>query len=270
MRRGVAMAGVLTALLVAAPVAAAKTITAHHGRVSAAVTIKGQAPAPAQRLTITRAGKVAYDKPVTSKFCFASCITGRGSLHVLDLEHNGRPDVVLELFTGGAHCCSVDQIFSWDPRTKAYVETQRNFGDPGALIVDLGHNHRYELRTADDSFAYEFTAYAFSGLPIEILTFSHRHFTNVTRRYPSLIARDAAVWLKAYKSTAPSYQGSTGLIAAWAADEDLLGNSSMVSSYLSQEANAGHLKSGEGNVLPSGTKFVAKLQRFLRAHGYLH
>ena len=266
MRRGVAIAAVLVVALAAAPAASATTLRAHAGSVAATLTTKGHPPAIAQRLTITRGGKVAYDQPVSSKYCATSCIAPRGALRVVDLEHDGRPDVVLELFSGGAHCCTILQIFSWSRTTRSYVETQRNFGDPGVRIADLAHNGRYQLVTADDSFAYEFAAYAFSGLPIEIFRFSHRHFTNVTRRYPKLIARDAAVWLKAYKSTAPSYQDSAGLIAAWAADKDLLGNSKLVSRYLSHEAAAGHLKStGQA----SGRKFVAKLQKFLRAHGYL-
>jgi hypothetical protein len=177
--------------------------------------------------------------------------------------------VVLDLFTGGAHCCTIEQFFSFDPGTGTYIKTERDFGDPLVRIVDLRHNHRFQLSTRDDSFAYEFTAFAFSGLPIQILTFSHGRFKNVTRRFPKLIARDAALWLREFNRTAPSYQGSTGLIAAWAADEDLLGHSKAVGRYLSQQAAAGHLKSGAGNGLPSGKRFVAKLQRFLRHHGYL-
>ena len=104
-----------------------------------------------------------------------------------------------------------------------------------------------------------------SGLPIQILTFSNRHFTNVTRSYPKLVASDAARWLRAYHRT--SKQDSVGLIAAWAADEFLLGHRRLVSRYLEQEAKAGHLNSalpGE----PSGKRFIARLATFLRRHGY--
>jgi hypothetical protein len=268
MRRGVAVAAALVALLAAAPAALARTLTARAGTVRATLTLKGRSPgAPAQRLTITRAGKVSYDQPVGSTFCGTFCLASTGSLRILDLEP-GHRDVVLDLFSGGAHCCTIVQIFSYDPGAKAYVETERNFGDPGVRFPDLRRNGRHQLLTADDSFAYEFTSFAASGLPIEILTFSRGRFTNVTRRYPKLIARDAAVWLSAFKSTAPSYQGSTGLIAAWAADEDLLGRSKLVAQYLSQQARAGHLKSGGPGIWPSGKGFVTKLQRFLRAHGY--
>jgi hypothetical protein len=236
--------------------------------VSATLTLKGRPAAPAQRLTITRAGRVSYDQPVSSSYCFNSCLASKGSVRVLNLEP-GRRDVVLDLFSGGAHCCTIVQIFSYDSATKAYVETERNFGDPGVRFPDLRRNGRDELLTADDSFAYEFTSFAFSGLPIEILSFSRGRFSNVTRRYRKLIARDAARWLSAFNSTAPRYRDSTGLIAAWAADQDLLGRSKLVAQYLSQQARAGHLNSGgPASVWPSGKRFVTKLQRFLRARGY--
>jgi hypothetical protein len=151
-----------------------------------------------------------------------------------------------------------------------YVKVERNFGDPGVAIDDLGHNGRYELLTADDLFAYEFTDFAASGLPIQIFAYSGGHFRDVTRSYPKLIAKDAALWLKAFKSMSKQgYQDSVGVIAAWAADEDLLGHSKLVRGYLTQQATAGHLKTPLSPQEPGGTRFVAKLQKFLLKHDYL-
>jgi hypothetical protein len=191
-------------------------------------------------------------------------------VHVLDLEHNGQPDVVLDLYSSGAHCCSIEEIFSFDPGTMTYVMTEHDFGDPGDMIVDLRHNGRYEFLTADDSFAYAFTDYAASGLPIQILTFTNGHFVNVTRHYPKLIANDAGRWMKAFNSLArQNYFDSVGVVAAWAADEDLLGHVKLVNGFLAEQLNAGHLNSALSPVEPGGARFVAKLQKFLRMHGYL-
>ncbi|MGO9902693.1 MAG: hypothetical protein ACLP0J_24075 [Solirubrobacteraceae bacterium] len=275
MRRTLVLACVLTMSLVAAPAALATTQMAHSGNVTATFTFQGKYPNySGEAITIAQAGTVFYDQPVVSKFCETECAPGspfgkHSSVHVVDLEHNGQPDVVLDLFSGGAHCCSIEQFFSFDPGTMTYVETERDFGDPGERIVDLGHNGRYEFLTADDSFAYEFTDYVASGLPIEILTFSDRHFQNVTRRYPKLIANDAGIWLKAFTSMSKQhYQDSVGVIAAWAADEDLLGHSRLVSRFLAQQLKAGHLNSGLGPEEAGGKKFVANLQKFLLKHGY--
>jgi hypothetical protein len=271
-RRGLIMAWVLAASLAVAPEALAATQTAHSGNVTATFAFKGKFPNyTSETISIAQAGQVLYNQPVVAKFCGMQCAPGStfgksSSVHVVDLEHDGRPDVVLDLYSGGAHCCSIEQIFSFDPGTMTYVETERNFGDPGEQIVDLGHNGRHEFLTADDSFAFAFTDFAASGLPIQILTFSGRHFQNVTRSYPKLIQKDAAVWLNAFKSMSKQhYQDSVGVIAAWAADEDMLGHSKLVSRYLAQQQKAGHLNGGVSH----GKKFVAKLQKLLRKLGYL-
>ena len=273
--RLIVLAALVTGLLAFAPGAVAATETASSGDITATFTFAGNAPNyNSERLTIARAGTVVYQQPVVSSLCFQVCAPGsegssKTSVHVLGLEPGGQPDVVLDLFSGGAHCCWIEQIFSFDPGTMTYVKTQRNFGDPGVRILDLQHNGELEFLTADDSFAYEFTDYAASGLPIEIFTFSGRHFNNVTRSYPALIAKDAAKWLNAFKGMASHhYQDSVGVIAAWAADEDLLGHSARVNRYLAKQVGVGHLNSAL-NPGGSGKKFVARLRRFLRSRGYV-
>jgi hypothetical protein len=273
MRRVIAIISVTALSLVGAPAALATTQTAHGGNVAATFTFQGKVPHfRGLHLTISRGGATVYDQPVVAKFCGKLCwpgpVTGgRPAVHVVDLEGTGDPDVVLDLYSGGAHCCTVEQVFSFDPATTTYVKTEQVFGDPDAKIVDLGHHGHFEFLTADDSFAYEFTDFAASGLPIEILTFANRHFTDVTRSYPKLIAKDAALWLRAFKAQAKQhYPDSVGVIAAWAADEDLLGHTKLVKRFLHQQAVAGHLNAP---FAAGGTKFVAKLQKFLRQRGYV-
>jgi hypothetical protein len=276
----IAVAATVLSLL-AVPSALAAIQTAQSGNVSATFTFSGSYPNfTGLHLSIAQGATVYYDEPVASKLCGTYCAPGSpsgegSSVHVLDLEHDGQPDVVLDLYSGGAHCCSIEQIFSFEPSdsvepgTATYVETQRDFGDPGEQIVDLRHDGRYEFLTADDSFAYEFTDFAASGLPIQILTFSDRRFLNVTRLYPKLIARDAARWRSAFNSMARQhYDDSVGVVAAWAADQELLGHSKLVNTFLANQLKAGHLNSALSPEEPSGAKFVAKLRKFLRAHGY--
>jgi len=275
MRRLLGIVLAAAVFLIAAPAALAATQTASGGNVTATFTFQGKFPNyHGQRLEITRGGTVAYDEPVTSNLCANDCapysaVTGKSSLEVVDLEHTGDPDVVLDLYSGGAHCCTVVQIFSFDPGTMTYVKTERNFGDPQARIVDLRHDGRFEFLTADDSFAYAFTDYAASGLPIEIDTYSNGQFVNVTSQYPRLVARDAAFWRKAFDAqAAENYQDSVGVIAAWAADEERLGHTAQVKRFLNEQAKLGHLNSGLSPQEPGGARFVSKLLRFLRAHGY--
>ncbi|HEX5270211.1 MAG TPA: hypothetical protein VFW33_06990, partial [Gemmataceae bacterium] len=274
MRRVLTIALVLAASALLAPAALATTQTATAGSVTATFTFAGKFPSyKGLHLTIARSGAVVYDQPVTSRACGSICApaaTGKASsVHIIDLDDIGQPNVVLDLYTGGAHCCSVEQVFTFDPGTMTYAMTEHNFGDPGTRIEDLKHDGHFEFVTADDRFAYAFTDFAASGLPLQILTFSGGRFQDVTKTYPALIRKDAATWLRAFKGMAGDhYSDSVGVIAAWAADEYRLGKTAAANRYLHQQAKAGHLKSALGASEPQGQRFVTALQRFLRRHGY--
>jgi hypothetical protein len=273
----IAFALVLGAFALLAPGALAATQTATGGAVTATFTFTGTFPSfSGLHLTIAQSGSVLYDQPVASKACGSICAplaTGAktSSVHVIDIDHTGQPNVVLDLYTGGAHCCSVEQVFTFDPGTMTYAMTERDFGDPGARIEDLNHDGRFEFVTADDAFAYAFTDFAASGLPLQIFTFTGSRFQDVTSHYPALIRKDATTWLKAFKGMARDhYTDSVGVIAAWAADEYRLGKSAAANRYLHQQAKAGHFNTPLAPNGPQGQKFVARLQRFLRRHGYGH
>jgi hypothetical protein len=264
----------LSAGLALPAAALASTQSGHSGDVSATFSFTGTAPfVKHQRLKIVRAGKVIYDQAVSSPLCADQCgpgVFGRhaSSVSVRDIESDGSPDVILSLFSGGANCCFLDQVFSFDPGTMTYVETERDFAYEGAAIKDLAHNGHSEFVSSDPAFVGEFTDNAGSGAPIEILTFSARRFHDVTRQYPKQIAADAAGWLKLFHH--PQTKDDTvGLIAAWAADEELLHNNKLVQLTLASEASKGDLLSPpSGGVWPSGKRFIKALNRFLVKNGY--
>jgi hypothetical protein len=275
MRRIFVTALVLASSALLAPAALASTQTASAGAVTATFTFGGKYPNyTGLHLTIAQSGSVLYDQPVSSKTCGKFCAPGAtgskaSSVHIIDLDHTGQPNVVLDLYSGGAHCCSIEQVFTFDPGAMTYTKTERNFGDPGDRIEDLNHDGHFEFVTADDAFAYTFTDFAASGLPLQILSFTGSRFADVTGSYPALIRKDAAFWLKTFKGMARQhYQDSVGVIAAWAADEYRLGKSAAANRYLSQQAKAGHLKSPLGRSVAQGQRFVVALKKFLRRHGY--
>ena len=264
------------ALLLATPVAAdaaPHTISASEGAVTAQLTYssaaeEGSGPVKGLRLTIERAGAKIYEAPVKSSHC-APCGLERfagGPLLVRALEGAGQPNVLVELYTGGAHCCTILQIYSYDPGTMAYRVTERDFGDPGAKIEDLAGDGSLQLLTADDRFAYEFAPFAYSGLPLQVLALRAGRLTDVTRSYPAAIAKDAAQWLKTFRSERHLQLGN-GAIAAWAADEELLGHDRLVRATLAREAARRNLRSRE-HYGPSNGSFVRALLRFLARTGY--
>ncbi len=258
----------LVAACLAAPLPALgrrAEVTRNH--VSASLTGVGK-PATT-RLKITLNGHKLYDRPVRSPFCASMCSTtavtpGKSALKVVDLESDGQPDVVLGLFSGGAHCCFIDQVFRLDPSTLTYVKVEHNFLDAGADIKRL--DRRYEFLSADSRIAEAgFTDFADSAAPIQIWRFAGGRFRDVTRSYPNLIRPEAARLLSAFKA---HLDNGVGLIAAWAADEDLLGNSTLVHSTLEADAAKGILRSALGLPHNSQKAFVAQLETLLRRLGY--
>lgn len=235
--------------------AAAATKTASGGGVTATLTYKassgGHVSSPALSIS---GGPAPYSAPVKLQVCDGGPYCLFGSLAVKDLNGDGNNDVVLDLFSGGAHCCDWVQVYY--PAGGAYDVATRNFGDPGFELKDLSHNGHAEFVTADDSFAYTFSSYAESGLPLQILTFADGRFDDVTTRYPALIAKDAAAWWKYYGQDHTS--GRNGLIAAWAADEYNLGRAAHARAVLGRQVKARHITAG----------FVRRLEAFLKRHGY--
>jgi len=253
--------------------AAHQSITS--GDVTASYTYRGTPPlSSSSHLRITLGGNVVYNQSVTSKWCGDTCSPNiiardRKVVHIVHLSDSGAPSVVLDLYSGGAHCCFVEQIFSLT-NSKSAHKTEFNFGNPGARLVNIGAKGTFDFLSANNDFAYEFTDFAASGMPIEIFSYSNGAFHDVTRSFPSLIRPDAARWMKAFRSQASShYQDTVGLVAAWAADEDMLGHSAAVARFLAAQASAGHLNSALSPIMSSNQKYVVALQRFLSKHGYL-
>jgi len=271
----VALATLTLAVALAMASVSNKSVTAAGGSTSATVSYRANSdgatgpPYSNLHLTITREGGTAYDAAVRSSFCGTACWPdvwpGHSFLTVADVAGTGSPDVILDLYSGGAHCCSIVQIYRFDAQRDAYTIVQRDFGDPGASLERLAG--AYVFVSADDRFAYTFAAFAFSGLPLAIWRLGSGGFVDVTRRFPALIAADAARQYRAY--TANRAQGfGLGFIAAWAADQDLLGHDALVGRTLARANRDGGLRSADG--LPHGGAFVAALQRFLIKCGYAH
>jgi hypothetical protein len=238
--------------------ALATTIGASAGGVSATLSYVGGPGITTkhERLTISRLGSVVYDRPVPSKGCFKVCGPGdKNPVHVADLYGDGGEDVVLDLFSGGADCCTIEQVYVPSSAVNSYVLDQRNFGEAGAVLKDIGPSGRPEFVSANDAFYCQFTDCAASGLPLQIFEFSAERFVDVTRQHPKLIAVDAGNWIKLYYKHPAD---NAGLIAAWAADEDNLGLEATVRTVLQLQTADGHLKAS----------FVRALQRFLKKHGY--
>jgi hypothetical protein len=242
------------------------------------------------QLVIARAGQPVYSREVASSLaycvheypgqCWPQGARARAeypefaakypSLRVLELGSAGEPDVVLYLYSGGAHCCYIDQVLSWNQTTSTYEVAERSFGSLPPKLSDLAHNGQLEFVTGDDRFEYAFASFAGSGFPRQIFVVRGGAFVEVTRSYPSQVAADARSEYRYYQHRW-SQGGGLGFLAAWVADEYLLGKRHQALRTLQRENRLGHLLEVQP---PSerpkdvGDAYIAKLKRFLRKTGY--
>ena len=93
--------------------------------------------------------------------CYQNRVSG---VTVRDLD-GGEPEILVDMFTGGAHCCQVNLILRWDAAANRYRSSLADFGNYGRRIVDLDHDGLPEFNAFDERFIYEYTAYVFSYAP---------------------------------------------------------------------------------------------------------
>jgi len=121
------------------------------------------------------------------------------------------------------------------------------------------------LITADTEFFGRFSDDADSVSPVRVMQIGQYGLENVTAAWPDFVRTDAAAWLSIW--TKPSNRTnplSRGPLAAWAADECVLGEGGSALRRVAQAAE----REGSGNGLPRPTEFVAQLKSFLKTQGY--
>jgi hypothetical protein len=115
-----------------------------------------------------------------------------------DINGDGYPEVIVDTYSGGAHCCFGTQVISL--RDMPVSILQKPESNAGGMFQDLNGDGVYEFLTADDLFAYKYCPYA--GSP----------FVRVIMAYDS--SRDQ--YLPASPRFANQYAGDIQEHAAWA------------------------------------------------------
>ena len=131
--------------------------------------VKG-APVRDEKVVVLRQGK-----PVWQTSAKEAPAGSRWSVHVVgrDLDGDGKPDMHLSAFSGGAHCCTTHYIVQLKPapkRVAAYAAG--NVG--GGEFIDVAGRRAPVMVSADDAGAAVFAPYATSYFPVVILEVTPR------------------------------------------------------------------------------------------------
>jgi hypothetical protein len=246
-------------------------IVARSGNVRAELTYAKKDSAGraiALHLRIVRQGQTLLDRRVPATNPYDSLVLPSKDLfQARDLDGDGEPEVLLDLYTGGAHCCSYSLVWRYRPDLAGYGRTSHMWGNAGFRLADLNGDGIPDFQSADDRFSYAFTAYAFSFRPVQVWRYRSGVFADATRHYPKTVSSDLVLLNREYQRLRG--QGDLrGLWAAYAADSYLLGHGVAGWRAVRSALRRGELRGVRGDAWPSGRLYLTALRRYLVRLGY--
>jgi hypothetical protein len=118
--------------------------------------------------------------------------SGLGGLTGTDVTGEGHPDVVIETFTGGAHCCFSTLVYDLGPTLTQVLHTPES--NCGGQFEDLDGDEVLEFVTCDDLFAYSYCPYASSPAVQVILQYeADQGYVPTSPRFAHLYAEAVAL-----------------------------------------------------------------------------
>jgi hypothetical protein len=227
------------------------------------------------RVKITRAGVVLYDEAVGEP-CDQFCSPTEGALthdHVglRDLNGDGEPEPVVDLFTGGASCCVLVLAYGYDATANTYRRAALDTGG-GFVARDLDKDGVIELVGDDFRFRGLFTCGACGPRPIRIWHWGLRRFEVVTTDFPGKIRERAGRMRRFYERVRPRDEAAfvKGALTPLAADLCLLDRCGRGFRIVRAAIRRGELdRRSAFDVSPLRGNYLRALKRFLRRTHYL-
>lgn len=196
-----------------------------------------------------------------------------GEISLQDLDSNGIDEVIINTYSGGAHCCTNFIIYTW--LNDKFIKTETGFlNGGGGSFEDLNRDGKYEFLTNNNAFLYQFSSYVGSFPPSLIYTFNQGQLIEVTKNYSEELRARLIDMEQALQSAQKDGYEINGILAGYVAQKILLGEYQegwrfMLKSY-DKSSDWGLFEYDEnGNVTYQYPDFPTALRAFLIKQGYL-
>ncbi len=196
-----------------------------------------------------------------------------GNVSLQDLDNNGKAEVIIKTYSGGAHCCTNHIIYSW--KNQQFVKTQTGMLNAGGgIFKDINGDGNFEFLTDDNAFLYTFSSYAGSFPPSLIYRLQNGKLIDVTRQFPQALKARLQQMHEAFLQTQKEEQEVNGILAGYVAQKILLGQYQqgwefMLKNYDHQSDWGLEIYEGERKV-GQYPDFPTALKAFLIQTGYLN
>jgi hypothetical protein len=237
-----------------------KTVTS--GAVKAVLSYERSASAPRFRnvqLKIFHNGTRVYNEAIPRDRVDDQVLAEQAetAFQVRDLDLDGQPEIIVDLFTGGTHCCTYSQIYRFEASSGSYQAMQHKWGNSFYQLADFDQDGRPEFQSRDDRFTGKFTSYAASANPMQIWHFDAGKMVDRTRDYTAPVEASANQHLLAMQRVSSNPRDAKGVIAAYMADRYTL-NQASDSWQLMEKLYQGDDRE----------KFFREIEQFLQQTGY--
>ena len=190
----------------------------------------------------------------------------RRSVAVRDLD-GGKPEVLVDLYTGGAYCCWLTLVHH--SRGDTYVHISKNWGPKRPKLENLGGG-RPEFVAHDDRFLKPYGCnFCWRFLP-HVWRFDAGELRDVTRRFPGQV-RPGSRKMRGRYFRASAHDGDVKpVLAAYVATRYLLGRPGAGWRLVRRALRSGELENRRGryDFCPCGDRYPKRLRRFLRETAY--
>ncbi|MEO8446492.1 MAG: hypothetical protein ABI528_03305 [bacterium] len=132
-----------------------------------------------------------------------------------DLDNDGEKEILLDLYSGGAHCCTY-LVAARITDDKFTILDTISWGNSYYTMQDLDSNGKHEITGYNDMFAYAFTNFAESEFNVIVYEFQGNKFVNVTKNYPKFVEED----IEDHLNQLTPFMTDTGYACPASIDED--------------------------------------------------
>lgn len=250
------------AVLVAGPAAAqAKTETVTEGAVTASLSYtanKAQTRFKDLKLEIKRGGATVLTSTLPRYKDFWPGALGEGrSIRLHELDGDRDPEVVVDLFSGGANCCLTTLIYRYRAKGDTYVPLSLRLGRYGYSLRNLDRKGPVEIVATDVRLAGAFGVPTVAAVaPIRIFQLDRDGLTDATRAFPTEVRKDLRVLRREYRRFVRQKAPRKGILAALAAD------------YITLNDERGAARTLRRVDVLYGREFGKRLRSFLARRGY--